>query len=567
MNLKRTVIGGKECILANIRDISGRKQDEVALMASEAKYRDLVEQIPAITYISALDNVSSPLYISPQIEAILGFTPEEFIADPQMFENRIHPEDRDRVLTDLLLSYAKGGPFAAEYRMLSKSGRVVWFRDESRAVYDSEGRPLFMQGVALDITKRKKAEEALQEVNNKLRALVQASPLAMIGLDLHGKVISWNTAAERIFGWRQDEVLGQPLPIMPEEREDECKILWQRVLQGEQFLGVELQRRKKDGSPIDVSLSTALLYDAAGHLAGAMGVFEDITARKRTEEALRESEARFRAIFEGAPIGIALVDLQRTVLEAQSGPAGDGGLQRSRDAAGSAAEEVTHPDDWEADNALFKELVAGKSNRFQKENRYRHKQGHWVWVRLSVSLVRDAAGQPQFAICMVEDITERKRAQEATEEIRRQQEAILSNIADMAWLKDREGRFIVVNETLAQACGVAPEELVGKTDLDTWPRELALKYQEDDREVMRTGQRKKVEELLADGQGNLVWVETIKTPIFNERGEVIGTAGVARDITERRRMEEALRKVSRALKAVTECHQALMRASNDARTC
>ena len=228
--------------------------------------------------------------------------------------------------------------------------------------------------------------------------------------------------------------------------------MWQRLRQGEPLLGLELRRRKKDGSLIDVSLSNAPLYDAAGDVNGAIGIFEDITARKRTEEALRESEARFRAMFKGAPIGIALVDMQRTVQ--QSNPA----LQEM--SGFSEAElrhfrpgELTHPDDWEADHVLFTELMAGKINRYQVETRYCRKQGDWGWVRLSVSLVRDAAGRPQFAICMVEDIAERKKAEEAAEEIRRQQEAILSNIPDIAWLKDRECRVIAVNEPYIPALG------------------------------------------------------------------------------------------------------------------
>jgi PAS domain S-box-containing protein len=546
-----------------IADISQRKRTEQELLASEAKYRNLVEQIPAVTYIAALDNVSCPLYISPQIEAILGFTPEEWLADPERYKKQIHAEDRDRVLTELLLSYAAGGPFAAEYRFLSKTGRVVWVRDESRAVYDTEGRPLFMQGVLLDITKRKRGEAALREANYKLKTLVQASPLAIVGLNLQGKVISWNPAAERIFGWRADEVVGRPHPIAPEEMRPGFKHLWQRVLRGEELLGLELRHRRRDGSLIYVSLSTAPLYDGAGRLAGAMGVFEDITTRKSTAVALRESETRFRAMFEGAPIGMAQVDLERTLRECN--PALQEMLGYSEaELRRLWSDDLTHPEDHIADDALFTELVAGKRNRYQIEKRYRHKESHWVWARLSVSLVRDAGGRPQFAISMVEDITEQRQAQEAAEEIRRQQEAILSNIADMAWLKDRESRYIAGNDTLAKACGVAPGDLMGKTDLDIWPPELALKYLQGDEEVMQTGKRQRLEEPVANVQGNLVWVETIKTPIFNERGEVIGTAGLARDVTERRRMEEALRKLGRALKAVTECDQALLRAHNEA---
>ena len=127
--------------------------------------------------------------------------------------------------------------------------------------------------------------------------------------------------------------------------------------------------------------------------------------------------------------------------------------------------------------------------------------------------------------------------------IQLQQRAILNNIPDMVWLKDKESRFLAVNEAFGAACGFSPEEVAGKTDLDIWPKELAESYRADDREVMSSRKRKCVEERLADKQGQIQWIETIKTPVFDNKGEVVGTTGIARDITERKKIEERLKEI------------------------
>ncbi len=136
---------------------------------------------------------------------------------------------------------------------------------------------------------------------------------------------------------------------------------------------------------------------------------------------------------------------------------------------------------------------------------------------------------------------ERETAYQELERSNTRQQAILENIPDIAWLKDRQSRFLAVNETFAQSCGVAAKALVGKTDLDIWSAELAHKYRADDAEVMRSRQRKRVEEPVEDRELGERWVETIKTPILDGKGTVIGTTGIARDITKRKRAEQALR--------------------------
>ena len=137
------------------------------------------------------------------------------------------------------------------------------------------------------------------------------------------------------------------------------------------------------------------------------------------------------------------------------------------------------------------------------------------------------------------EITERKRTERNLQKTLIRRNAILDNIPDMAWLKDKDGNFMAVNEPFAKACGISKEELLGKTDFDFWPQELAQRYRDDDEQVMQTRKRKSIEETLVhrEGQGD-VWIETIKSPIYDENGQVIGTTGIARDITDRKRMSE-----------------------------
>lgn len=178
------------------QEIAQRKQAEAVVRESEAKYRTLVEQIPAVTYIAVLDDLCTKLYVSPRIRQMLGFTPAEWQQERDLWIKQIYPEDCQRVLSEFYLSQTSGRPFCAEYRLLSKNGRVVWVRDEAALVRDETGKPISFQGVMFNITAHKQAEEALQSSEAKNRALLNAIPDLMYSIDSQGVFLDYMGAKD-----------------------------------------------------------------------------------------------------------------------------------------------------------------------------------------------------------------------------------------------------------------------------------------------------------------------------------------------------------------------------------
>lgn len=221
-----------------------------------------------------------------------------------------------------------------------------------------------------------------------------------------------------------------------------------------------------------------------------------------------------------------------------------------------------HPDDLDKDEQDMHLLLKNKAV-LGSEIRTFTKSGELRWERVFAHPIWDETENRLIGILgAVQDITEQKEAEKKLKDILHQQEAILNNIPDMAWLKDHESRYIAVNEQFLRISGCKLEDVIGNTDVAIWKSDYAEMYRMDDLDVMQSGMRKTVEELQQDSIGREYWVETTKTPIRDARGRVIGTTGIARDISERKKVEQADRQRRAMLEKVIELGKQVTEASD-----
>jgi two-component system cell cycle sensor histidine kinase/response regulator CckA len=279
-------------MLGTHTDITERKHAEAELGDSEQRFRTLAEasfEGIAITEKGDLLDFNDQLAQMLRIERdeLIGKSVLEFIA----------PEHRE--LVDEAQRSGRLRPY--EHHMLRSDGTL--FPVEVRARTAQFGDRRVRISAIRDITARKRGEEALRETNEALHALIQASPAGIIALDPDGKVTLWNPAAEHMFGWSEAEVLGHALPYVPEDKREEHRAIRESVLRGERTW-FEVHRQKRDGSPIDLSVSTAPMRDSKGKITGIMAVHMDITGRKRAEEERKKLEAQMREIQKLESLGV-----------------------------------------------------------------------------------------------------------------------------------------------------------------------------------------------------------------------------------------------------------------------
>lgn len=271
-----------QLLVRAMRYAQERKRGTQQLKRSEERFRSLLEN--ALDIIALVDAAGIVTYASPSVERVLGYSPAEMIGRP--CGALVHPEDKPRILEAL------GGAGIAtlrEMRVLNKDGRWRVLEVIGRSLLDNPS----LSGVVLnarDITERREAEEHLRDVSERVRAVVETSPLAIYVLDVEGLVLGWNHAAEIIFGWTEAEVLHRELPSVPAEARSELHHRLEQAWSGERLEPAEARYIRKNGAHVDVNIWTSLLRDQAGGVTGLVCIVADITERRRLEEQFRQAQ-------------------------------------------------------------------------------------------------------------------------------------------------------------------------------------------------------------------------------------------------------------------------------------
>jgi PAS domain S-box-containing protein len=289
----------------SFRDITDRRRAEEGLRAAEERYRALVEAIPAVVYVDAADAMSSTLYISPQVESLLGYSPEEWKADPELCSKIIHPEDQDWVLAETERMTEAKGEWRAEYRMIARDGRTVWIHDQATLVRDETGRPAFWQGVLLDISEGRQIEESLRAAEKKYRALVEGIP-AIVYLAEFGTNGPWRYVSpriEQVLGFTPQEWMADPdiwyERIHPEDR-DVAAVTEAHTRTTGEPLGVEYRMIARDGRMVWVRDEAEVVRDDDGRPLFLQGFMYDVTEQKQAQEELRRQKEELAVLHDTA---------------------------------------------------------------------------------------------------------------------------------------------------------------------------------------------------------------------------------------------------------------------------
>jgi len=522
---------GGSTIIASARDITERKRAEAQLQFQAM----LLDQISDTVTATDLDgritfvNDAQCGAVKRTQEELLGSSVETYGDDPT----------RGVTQRQIIEGTRTQGSFRGEVCNRDCEGREFIIDCRTTLIRDTAGRPIGMCGVGTDITERKRLERELAANVARLQAIVENAPECVKIISPEGALLEMNPAGLRMI---EADSLAQAqrqplLAFVAPEHQAAFRDLHQRVIRGEsgllafEVIGLKGGRRWLETQAVP-------LQDPNNGGTNMLGVTRDITDHKRAEEALRRANEQERLHFEQTPLAVIEWNLEFKVTRwnpAAEKVFGYGAAEAFGQHAAFIVPEAVRPRVEEIWNKL---LARQGGTRSTNENL--HKDGRRIFCEWYNTPLADAHGRIVGVASLVMDVTDRRRAENQLRDSEQLYHSLVENLPQSIFRKDLAGRFIFANQQFCRSVGRLLHEILGHTDDDICPPELAARYRREDQRVIETGQSIKLEAAYqSPTQGwRSIWV--VKTPLRDAQGNLIGLQGISWDITERKRAEEAL---------------------------
>jgi PAS domain S-box-containing protein len=522
------VDGGQIALYAIYRDITERKKSEEALRKSESSFRGLFNSVNDAIYIQ--DREGRFVDVNQGAVNMYGYSREYLVGKYPSDVSAPGKNDLAKA-AELVNKAFEGEPQQFEFWGVRKNGEI--FPKEVRVSKGTYFGQEVVIALAQDITERKRFEAVLQETNRTLESLIKASPLAITVMDQECNIQLWNPAAERMFAWKADEVVGAFNPIVPEDKRDEFIELHNRALKGETIPEIEVRRRKRDGTLIDINRSTAIIRDADGNVKGIMAVLADITERKRAEEQLRESEERLRLALTGANMMSWELDLLHgAVTWSESAERFYGLKQNEFGGTREAFLQLIHPDDRSAvEQTINDSIRLGEEYKAEFRIVWPDSTVHWLATFGRAS--RDELGRPIKVSGIGVDITDRKRTEETIQKLHH----AVEQTDEVIIMTEPDGIITYVNPAFEKLYRYSREEVIGKTPRVLKSGGMNHDYYAHFWSDLLAGKSVRSEHINKTKDGRIVIVEASVNSVYDAKGRLTGFIAVQEDISDRKRNE------------------------------
>lgn len=526
-------------ILKNLENLVRERTGD--LQASELKYRHIIENAHDFIYKS--DWKGNFIFVNDAFTRVLGYQRDEVLR--LNYTDLVHPDRREEEFAYYRNQLKNRAP--ESFRQLpcvTKTGATVWIEQRVRSIFGKDGRIIEFDCIARDITERKALEESLRRSEKKYRNLVDSQLIGYYEVDLEGSFTFSNKSMASFLGYAPEALIGKNYrEAMTPDSAARAFEYFGKVFTGELPLAVvELDMLHRDGHVINSESYVSLMGDEGGRPSGFAGVGIDISARKKAEEALRQSEEKYRTLLETNKAGFFEVDLAGNITFCNEVAASFMGYTVD-EFIGTNFRQIMPEGSVRKVFDVYHRVYERVVKTGSVDHEINRKDGHVSYIETSVSLITDMVGNPSGFRTIAIDVSERKKAEEALRHSEELQRLVLDNVEDVVFTCGMDGRFIYGNLAARRITGYTVEEALGRNFLHficPEDRERVLKsYRSQMKENIDVTHH---EFRIVKKDGSVLWLSLTTRMVKHDDGK-IDFYSVARDMTEKKKADDSRREL------------------------